>query len=67
MLFLDNSDSEDNMRSQKKRRVRSTKKKHDPNAHESALKLKLPKWWSDSVYFKVNPDDEARSIEKGGK
>jgi len=55
------------MRLQKKKRVRSAKKKHNPNAGESFLKLKLPNWWSASVHFKVNSDDEVRSIGKAGK
>ena len=44
MLFLDNSDSEDNMRMQKKRKVRSTKKKRDSNAGQLPLTLNLLKW-----------------------
>ena len=67
MLFLDNSDSEDNMRSQKKRKARSTKKKCDSNTGRLPLTLNLLKWWSDSVYFEADSDDEARSVGKGGK
>ncbi|EDR03869.1 uncharacterized protein LACBIDRAFT_306644 [Laccaria bicolor S238N-H82] len=67
MMKYYSSNSEVNMRSQKKRRARFTKKKHDSNACESPLTFKLLKWWSDTVYFEGNSDDEVRSVGKGRK
>jgi len=55
------------MRSQKKKRVQSTRKKHDSNAGELPFTLKSLKQWSDSMYFKVNSDDEVRGVGRGGK
>ena len=55
------------MRSQKKRKARFTKKKRDSNAGQLPLTLNLLKWWSDSVYFEADSDDEVRSVGKGGK
>ena len=55
------------MRMQKKRKVRSTKKKRDSNAGQLPLTLNLLKWLSDSVYFEADSDDEVRSVGKGGK